>query len=768
MTSIAIACALALTPATTSTTIATGSHPAGVDVYVEVPDVAAVERAYASVPLVKFCADPDVLKLSELLAAFGADVPAIAKRGLPRLNADPAASACSMGELRTASLSIHGIDREAQDPPEFEKRAEILIAFDFASESAAARMSSALIDSGWLSIDPAPTPATGASTPTLTSEPKTTIDIGGRRVDVQRCRWSAFGVSLDAWTVQAGTRWWLGAGRASASALAERLAGTRPALAGGDALFGATPSADPAHGVLIARLHSDLTSIPSFGAAGDSPWIGALVSALLPFAGATGDWRLELRGDRFVTEAHYVTRAAPTLYQQLIGNGPLAAGSPEYVPAEAVGAWVFPLRADAAQAVLSSILPGANAKSAAGATDAATKERQERIAANLSKALGTRASLSLLPFAGISPLPRVLASIELRDRAALDAALTDIEAQIKSIAPTATVSRRTYHKVPMIAFSQAGAKDEEAVASASAGPLGFPMGDPTASARPTIAVLDDRVIIGLASSYVRTEIQRLDKKSGDAAPKHLLAAEGRVPVDALEASSMDWGGLIGKVYDMARGFAPMLAQQQPKLSVDPAQLPAAAKLMRFFAPSTSITRRLPDGSLFTHSESSFGPEMLLAIGVIAKGMERQLSATEMLAAEAKKLPGSTPDPASEFIPDGSDSGARSAPTNDAKPAPISPPRNVEREASLAALRSVKTGLAVYKAQNGGYPARLATLIEPTADFPKGFLDTLEVPKDGWNRELRYELDTASAKVRLWSLGADGVDQAGSGDDITLP
>lgn len=763
MTNLAIACALALAPVTagTSATIATGSHPAGVDVYVELPDLAAVEKAYGSAPLAKFCSDADVLKLSEVLATFGADVPAIVKRGLPRLSADPASSACSMGELRAASLSIHGIDRQVQDPPEFEKRVEILIDCEFASEAGAARMSQALVDAAWLSTAPATSSAGDNPTQAPTTEPKRTIEIGGKRVDVSSYRWSAFGVSLDAWTVRSGSRWWLGAGRASPDELAERLAGKRPSQASGDALFGSAPSATPANGVLVARLHSDLASIPSFGVADDSPWIGALISALVPFAGATGDWRLELRGERFVTEAHYVTHAAPTLYHQLVGDGPLAVGSADYVPPEAVGAWLFPLRADAAKAVLNSVLPGSNTKSAADATDAATKERQERIAANLSKALGTKASLALLPFAGISPLPRVLASVELRDRAALDAALTDIEAQIKSSDSTATVSRRTYHKVPMIAFSQAGSKDEEAT-GASAGPLGIPMGDPTASARPTIAVLDDRVIVGLASSYVRTEIQRLEKKSGDNAPKHLLAAEGRVPADALEASSMDWGGLLGKVYDMARGFAPMLAQQQTKLTFDPAQLPAAAKLMRFFAPSTSFTRRLPDGSLFTHSESSFGPEMFFVIGAAAKGIERGVEGGLKSALDAAEAPGA------QTQRDAANGAHADPHASDAKPAPIAPPRNVEREASLSALRSVKTGIAVYKAQSGSYPARLATLIEPTTDFPKGFLDTLEIPKDGWNHELRYELDTAAATFRLWSVGADGVDQAGAGDDIVLP
>jgi hypothetical protein len=762
MTSFAIACALALAPAQGAVAIASSGrsgHPANADVYVELPDLAAVERAYASAPLVQFCSDADVSKLGELLAGLGADVPAIVKRGTPRLAADPAASAFSVGELRSLSVSVHGIDREAQDPPEFEKRAEILVACEFASEAAATRMASALVDSGWLA------PATPIALPTESaaaagapsSAPPTaapTVEISGKRVDVARYRWSALGVALDAWCVQSGSRWWLGAGRATPTALAERLAGARPSLATGAALFGPEPSASTS-GVLVARLRSDLVSVPSLPGSEDQPWLGALTSVLLPFAGSSGTWRIALQGSRFVTEARYVRRAPPTAFEQLLGPGPLPTGSAASLPPEAVGAWVFPLRADAAGSALRMLLPSDDARVT---SDPASKERRARIDASFAKALGTKASIALLPFAGISPLPRVLATIELRDRAAFEAALSELEAELLAIEPDAVVSKRTYRKVPMYAFTKSGAsEDEPSSRSASAGPFGLPIGDPTANLRPTIAVLGDRVLVGLASSYVRAEIQRLEK-AGDATAQHALAAEGRIPADALEASSMDWGGLLGKVYDMARGFVPMLAQQGGP-PIDAAQLQPASKLMRFFAPGFSITRRLEDGTLHTRSESSFGPEMLFVIAAAAKGIE---SSTDRAATSAL-LPATT-----TLVPTQPVGATTQTQPGETKPAPNVPAKSVERDASIAALRSVKTGLAVYFAQNGGYPERLAVLTESTTDFPNGFLDAREVPKDGWSRDLHYQLDVGTNKFRLWSLGADGLDQNGFGDDIALP
>ena len=67
----------------------------------------------------------------------------------------------------------------------------------------------------------------------------------------------------------------------------------------------------------------------------------------------------------------------------------------------------------------------------------------------------------------------------------------------------------------------------------------------------------------------------------------------------------------------------------------------------------------------------------------------------------------------------------------------------------------------------GHPAALADLLKPTTNYPQGFLPRLgAVPKDGWQHELRYRVEPDGASYRLWSVGPDGQDQSGSGDDLS--
>ena len=66
---------------------------------------------------------------------------------------------------------------------------------------------------------------------------------------------------------------------------------------------------------------------------------------------------------------------------------------------------------------------------------------------------------------------------------------------------------------------------------------------------------------------------------------------------------------------------------------------------------------------------------------------------------------------------------------------------------------------------------LMALIEPppdVTDYPEGgFLDTTEVPKDGWNRDFEYRLWPDSGKAfEIFSYGADG-EEGGEGYDGDL-
>ena len=86
-----------------------------------------------------------------------------------------------------------------------------------------------------------------------------------------------------------------------------------------------------------------------------------------------------------------------------------------------------------------------------------------------------------------------------------------------------------------------------------------------------------------------------------------------------------------------------------------------------------------------------------------------------------------------------------------------------------ALQRVKVVLEVHRSLGGaGYPATLEQLGESTPEFPKGLFDGGPVPSDEWGNPFTYVPSADGSSYRLYSLGPDGVDQGGEGDDLLAP
>jgi hypothetical protein len=96
------------------------------------------------------------------------------------------------------------------------------------------------------------------------------------------------------------------------------------------------------------------------------------------------------------------------------------------------------------------------------------------------------------------------------------------------------------------------------------------------------------------------------------------------------------------------------------------------------------------------------------------------------------------------------------------------PADEARATTLAALREVRTAIAVYRSQFNRVPNTAADLLQKTDAFPDGFLKGGKVPTDGWGHELVYAARAEGASYTLHSTGPDGVDQQGAGDDVRLP
>jgi general secretion pathway protein G len=83
----------------------------------------------------------------------------------------------------------------------------------------------------------------------------------------------------------------------------------------------------------------------------------------------------------------------------------------------------------------------------------------------------------------------------------------------------------------------------------------------------------------------------------------------------------------------------------------------------------------------------------------------------------------------------------------------------KRTKVLSDIADIDKALKMYRLEKHRYPTELRDLLEPTRDFPDGFLD--RVPKDPWDNEYIYERQ--QRKYLIKSLGADG-QNGGEGED----
>ena len=92
----------------------------------------------------------------------------------------------------------------------------------------------------------------------------------------------------------------------------------------------------------------------------------------------------------------------------------------------------------------------------------------------------------------------------------------------------------------------------------------------------------------------------------------------------------------------------------------------------------------------------------------------------------------------------------------------------------ANLKLLHNAVNQFKMDTGRFPAEeegLMALIEQPSDViryePGGYLETTDIPKDGWGNDFIYVLNPESGKpFEIKSLGADG-EEGGEGNDADL-
>jgi len=263
-------------------------------------------------------------------------------------------------------------------------------------------------------------------------------------------------------------------------------------------------------------------------------------------------------------------------------------------------------------------------------------------------------------------------------------------------------------------------------------PLG-PMG-----LSPAFAVSDGRMSFSDSASRLRgfldggmAEGPRLADDPRFKAFSKALGAKG----DLVALSYSDTQANFSTMYAQVSGFAPMLPMMMGgvQLPVDFTKLPREKSIAQHLDISLGGGYRTADGLFVTRSESSISMIEMLPLFAVAgligvgqaQGIEPVVEAAEVDPAETA--------------------------------------RNV--------LRELKASMTVYKIGTGDYPSSLEDLVRPLDDFPDGAYTASDtVPMDPWGNPYRFSMEPSPSRngrimPKLWSVGPNGVDESGEGDDV---
>jgi len=523
-----------------------------------------------------------------------------------------------------------------------------------------------------------------------------------------------------AWTLLHGSRLILGFGSSTPEDYFDRLADAAP-----------NAGQSPGYASMLSRLPQGagatvlrgFLSLERLGATAkelaqgsEEDW-DAMMSSL-----ASTAWRMELVGDRFVTDLYTGTPDADNELTRCFASEPLSADLRKVVPADSV--IVAAVSIDASL-VHRKIMESLRASADEDEEEPATKlsEMEERYGFSLEDDvfgnIGSGAAFYMLPVAGLMSIPGMGVALELKDPEAFQHGLEGLLALLGDQgSEDFEIRYRPYHDLPMwyFKFNNTG---------------GSPI-----QLSPSLVIVDRHLIVTLTSLRAKKEIKRLTEEPGGL---HPLFAE-HVPEDATAAWYVDWPALTDGIYGAGRAMLALMGGGEG-LPFDPALLPESQLFTHFFQPTFAWSRRT-DAGVHTRLESSFGPETVVGIAGLA-----------FAGTAVAKQAFATPEVSEEVV---------------VEETPAPPPTETEDLAASTreTLRYLATRLAVYRLEAERYPAELDDLLAPTENYPRGFLDAETLPTDAWERPFRYTVTEDGAAFRLWSTGPDGVDQSGGGDDLT--
>lgn len=444
-----------------------------------------------------------------------------------------------------------------------------------------------------------------------------------------------------------------------------------------------------------------------------------------------GHWRLSLdpvTGQFIMEGAHAPSKAGATA--GLLGASPVDASALTLAHPDALVTTVTSLDKNVLVNLLNEMAK-MEGPEAFDELDANYGFRPDR---DLAQPLGSAVSYSLPKLGSLLAAPNLMLAMDLDDK---DGFLRGMDGLFKLAGEAGegiTVTRETYKGISTLyKLSMPGLFEDL--------PLeGLPV-DLSKIIEPTIAVLEDRVVITMNRTHAKKEVRRVRNllKEGAVQTFHAgIMGLGDLK-GATTVSYADWAGFVGGIYSQLKAFGPMLAGALP---VDVTALPSADVLTRHFLPSERRVRVV--GELVRHSSrSSFGPEMTALPLLATFGMYTSLAAPMPMVAAAPVREQPMGFPGEEPI----EVGGTDLPTIN----------------TTVAFTEVAVAITLYQLdQDDKLPATLADLSLKSKNYPGGYLEGA-LPKDGWGGDLLYRVEGTG--FVLWSKGLNGQDEQGAGDDV---
>ena len=427
---------------------------------------------------------------------------------------------------------------------------------------------------------------------------------------------------------------------------------------------------------------------------------------------------VRLVAERF-HEDRWTRKGAPSFFDGITGVEPVDTTRLELVPEDAIFAFVGSTDWQALYSKLITVL-GEQAPPALESYRAYLKQIEETYGLDLEgqliSSLGENVVVYLQPLSIGTPNFGLI--LELREpdvfREAVQALAPLISEQSSG---TFEFDSRPYKKVPVWTLRRTSEPLSASRLLAQAGPqLDQALRSPFAPS-PSIVVFDDSALLGLTAIHTKRMVKRV---LDDENVKHPLLEE-TAPSGAQSLSYVDWAGIWTNFYAMGRSG---MALAGGNLPFDVSSLPTPEELTKYFEPTITWSHRSDEGT-WKHKVSSFGPEVIV-VPLLVSGLTAAAGMPAMAAQRGA---------ASGVVP-------------------------VTGLAISAALDS-------YAIRNAGaYPSTLEELeqsqhwrdVSGDASVHAGMLDA-------WGRPFRYEVD--GMNVRLWSMGPNGFDEDGAGDDVVI-